>query len=92
MARTYRKTNKGYNSWWMPEEWQKITHDVKYRQHRDGAGWEDTKWHFKQVHRVGRNCAREQFYLLSRCLDYQAFSFDPSKHEKKRRGVWWDIY
>ena len=76
----------------MPEDWQSSCNEEKYRQHRDGAGWDNTQLHFKQVHKAGRNCNNEQFAKLKKCEDYDDFSFDPSKHVKKRKGVWWEIY
>lgn len=88
MSRTYRKNNFWYSMWWFPEE----ETNAKHNQNRDGVAWEDTKYFFKQIHRVGRANAREQFSKLAKCEDIEDFSFDPSKHDKKRRGIWWEIY
>ena len=59
---------------------------------RDGVKNEKLHWWFNQCNRVNRNEAKSNFTNLSRCEDYDDFSYDPTRYLKKYRGIWWEIY
>lgn len=60
--------------------------------YRDGKSRFSTHWYMNQISRKRRNNDKHQLAKLYRAEDYEDFCFDDSKHEIKRKGIWWEIY
>ena len=97
MSRTYRKRDfhNGYYCMMVGIPGANELNSSKMEKalyRRDGVKNEKLHWWFNQCNKVNRREAKYNFSQLTRCEDYEDFSYDPSKFLKKYKGIWWEIY